>query len=176
MDHLFAHIWKGQQLYLIPTWDPIRCYHSRPEWTWNRCQWRDTLHSPKFQIVYQDLRRGSLTPLQRCSRCILQPQPTRLWLNGGFTSLQKCSRCILQPQPTRLWLKGGFTSLQKCSRCILQPQPTGLWLKGGFIPPQRCRLCIPQPSWLGFTFVLVISIEQSNMKCLPVRKYFLFVS
>ena len=27
-------------------------------------------------MSYQDTRWGSLTPLQRCSRCILQPQPT----------------------------------------------------------------------------------------------------
>ena len=25
----------------------IRCYHSKPEWTWERWQWRDTPHSPK---------------------------------------------------------------------------------------------------------------------------------
>ena len=27
----------------------IRCYHSGPEWTWERWQWRGTSHSPKFQ-------------------------------------------------------------------------------------------------------------------------------
>ena len=27
----------------------IRCYHSGPEWTWERWQWRDTPHSPKLQ-------------------------------------------------------------------------------------------------------------------------------
>ena len=27
----------------------IRCYHSRPEWTWEQWQWRGTPHSPKPQ-------------------------------------------------------------------------------------------------------------------------------
>ena len=35
--------------YLTHRWDPIRCYHSGPEWTWERWQWRDTTHSPKLQ-------------------------------------------------------------------------------------------------------------------------------
>ena len=43
-----------------------------------------------------------LTPLQRCSRYILQPQLTGPqdtdW--GSLAPLQRCSRCILQPQPT----------------------------------------------------------------------------
>ena len=55
---------------------------------------------------------GSLTPLQTCSQCILQPQLTGPLDNhwershihdtqwGSLTPLQKCSRCILQPQPT----------------------------------------------------------------------------
>ena len=29
--------------------DPISCYHSGPEWTWERWQWRATLHSSKLQ-------------------------------------------------------------------------------------------------------------------------------
>ena len=28
---------------------PIRCYHSGPEWTRERCQWRGTPHPPKLQ-------------------------------------------------------------------------------------------------------------------------------
>ena len=108
---------------------------------------------------------GSLTPLQRCSQCLLQ-HPTADWATGhslmegvlllcrdavgvfystpsrlgyctlvegeGLTPLQRCSRCILQHPPSRLgyWtlVEGGsLTPLQRCSRCILQqPQPTGL--------------------------------------------------
>ena len=60
----------------------------------------------------EPLLRWGLTPLQRCSRCILQPQPTRpRWFNviirtlvGGefFAPLQRCSRYILLLQPTGL--------------------------------------------------------------------------
>ena len=48
-------------------------------------------------------REGSLTPLQRCSQCILQcPSQLdhRTLVDGESpTSLQKCSWCILQPPP-----------------------------------------------------------------------------
>ena len=65
----------------------IRCYHSGPEWTWERWQWRGTPHSPKlqhcwnltirlFSVISRALVGGGLIPLQRSSRCILQPQPT----------------------------------------------------------------------------------------------------
>ena len=66
----------------------IRCYYSGPEWTWERWQWRGTPHSPKLQHCWNLTIRlfsaisrtliggGGLTPLQRSSRCILQPQPT----------------------------------------------------------------------------------------------------
>ena len=64
-----------------------RCYHSGPEWTWERWQWRGTPHSPKlqdcwnltirlFSVISRTLVGVCLTPLQRSSRCILQPQPT----------------------------------------------------------------------------------------------------
>ena len=72
----------------------IRCYHAGPEWTWERRQWRGTPHSPKlqhcwnltirlFSVISRILiGRGGLTPLQRSSRCILQPQPTgqKIWI------------------------------------------------------------------------------------------------
>ena len=65
----------------------IRCYHSGPEWTWEQWQWRGTPHSPKlqhcwnltirlFSVISRTLVSGGLTPLQRCSQCILQPQLT----------------------------------------------------------------------------------------------------
>ena len=65
-----------------------------PEWTWERWQWRVTPHSPKlqhcwnltirlFSVIFRTLvRGGGLTPLQRCSQCILQPQ-----LTGQYTDL-----------------------------------------------------------------------------------------
>ena len=50
----------------------MRCYHSRPEWTWVRWQWRGTLHSPKlhrcwnltirlFSVIYRILVRGGVS-------------------------------------------------------------------------------------------------------------------
>ena len=63
----------------------LRCNHSRPEWTWERCQWRSTSHSPKlrhhrkltiilFSVISRTVIVGGSTTLQRCSRCILQPK------------------------------------------------------------------------------------------------------
>ena len=65
-------------------WDPIRSYHSEPEWTWERCQWSFTPHSLLYRdavvVFYSPSRLGhqyyrwwALNPLQRCSRCILHP-------------------------------------------------------------------------------------------------------
>ena len=68
-------------------------------------------------VSYPGYLLGSLTPLQRCSWCILQPQPTR-------------------PQDT-YW--GSLTPLQRCSWCILQPQPTGLGIKREDDPNIRCN-------------------------------------
>ena len=65
--------------------------------------------------------QGSPTPLQRYSRCILQPKPTGS--RGGLTPLQRYSRCILQPQPTGP--RGSLTPLQRYSRYILQPSRLG---------------------------------------------------
>ena len=66
--------------------DSIRCYHSKPEWTRKQRQWRGTLLSQSSNIIEDSLSDclvltrghllGSLTPLQKCSWYILQPQPT----------------------------------------------------------------------------------------------------
>ena len=59
--------------YLTHSYSPIRCYHSRPEWTWERWQWRSTPHSPKlqhscnltsrlFNVINRTLVRGGLFP------------------------------------------------------------------------------------------------------------------
>ena len=68
------------QFCLTQRWNPIRRYHTRPEWTLEQWQLRGTPHSPKVkhQIVLRQFRTlivGGLTLLQRSSRCILQPQP-----------------------------------------------------------------------------------------------------
>ena len=48
-------------------------------------------------LTIQDTDWGSLTPLQKCSRCILQPKQTEphdtRW--GSLTPQQRCSWCIL---------------------------------------------------------------------------------
>ena len=49
ISHLFALSLNVKQLYLTHRWDPIRCYHSGPEWIWEWWQWRGTLHSPKLK-------------------------------------------------------------------------------------------------------------------------------
>ena len=41
--------------------------------------------------------RGSFTPLQRSSRCILQPHPIEPLVGKDLTPLQRSSQCILQP-------------------------------------------------------------------------------
>ena len=71
--------------------DPIRGYHSGPEWTKELRQWRGILHFPKLQYYWSLTIRlfsvisgrslWGVTPLQRYSQCILQPQLTgHLWL------------------------------------------------------------------------------------------------
>ena len=70
---------------------------------------------------------------KRTSRSILHPHPTR-W---GLIPLQRFSRCILQPQPTELpgHVVGSLTPLQKCSRCILlAPSLSVDWATFCFVP------------------------------------------
>ena len=48
------------------------------------------LLEPHYQIVLghvSDISRGSITPLQRCNQCILQPQPTGPGYPGYETKL-----------------------------------------------------------------------------------------
>ena len=99
----------------------------------------------------QAIRLGSLTPLQRYNRCILQPQPTETrW--GCFTHRKRCSACFFFCSSMRMghpghslresypptviqsvysvapadWANwGSLSTLQRCSRYILHPQPTG---------------------------------------------------
>ena len=56
ISHLFAfnlnvklHNLNIRQFYLTHRQDPIRCYHSNPEWTWKQWLWKCTPHSPKLQ-------------------------------------------------------------------------------------------------------------------------------
>ena len=118
----------------------------------------------------QDTRWGSLTPLQRSSWCILQPQLTgpqdTRW--GSLTSLQRSSRCILQPQLTgpqdTRW--GSITPLQRSSQCILQPQLTGpqdtRW--GSLNPLQRSSVYSTAPADWAKDFWAHHVISISNLR------------
>ena len=92
-------------------------------------------------------RWGSLTPFQRCSRCILQPQSTGPSLRQSYPFSEMQSVYSTAPVDWALvgavlplfrdavgvfyslsrlgprW--GSLTPFQICSRCILQPQSTG---------------------------------------------------
>ena len=76
-----------KQFYLTHRLDPIRCYHSKSEWTWEQWQWRGIQHSAKLPdwcltirlfVSYPRHSLGESYSLQRCCQCILQPQPTGL--------------------------------------------------------------------------------------------------
>ena len=47
ISHLFTY-----RLNVKPLFDPIRCYHFGPEWTWEWWQWRDTQHYLKLQYYW----------------------------------------------------------------------------------------------------------------------------
>ena len=49
ISHLFTYSLNVKQFYLTNRFDPIRCYHSGPEWTWEHWQWKGTLHFLKVQ-------------------------------------------------------------------------------------------------------------------------------
>ena len=85
ISHLFACSLNITRFYLRYRLDPIRCYHSEPKLTWDWWQLRGNLHYPKlyhyrsliirlFIVISRILLGGSVTPLQRCSWCILQLQ------------------------------------------------------------------------------------------------------
>ena len=49
MSHLCACSLIVKQFYLTHRYDPIRCCHSRPEWSWDWWQWRGILHFSELQ-------------------------------------------------------------------------------------------------------------------------------
>ena len=110
---------------------PSDCFMSYPGHWLGR---RRTYPSAEMQSVY------STAPVEWASHQIVlcHTQDTG-WGGGELTPPQRCSRCILQPQSSgpaiRLFYviprtlvggKGELTPLLRCSRCILQPQPIGL--------------------------------------------------
>ena len=88
ISHLFAYSLNVKQFYLTHRQNPIRCYHSRPKWTWKQWQRRSTQHfwslnMRLFSVIYRTLiGEEGLTLLQRWSQCIL-PHPD--WLGCLIT-------------------------------------------------------------------------------------------
>ena len=113
-----------------------------------------------FDFIYRKLIVRSLTPLQRCSRCIIQPQPTGLsiqdtrWEILPSTEMQS----VYSVAPIDLAVKsrtltGGFypsTEMQS----VYSVAPTDLAVKsrtltGGFYPSTEMQSMYSEPSRLG---------------------------
>ena len=76
--------------------NPIRWYHSGPEWTWKQLQWGGALHFLKhylsltislFSVISRTLVVRGLTPLQRSSWCILHLQLSEFHALGTYVWL-----------------------------------------------------------------------------------------
>ena len=122
--------------------DPIRCYHSKPEWTWEWWQWRGTLHSPKLQHYWSLTLSDCLVSYPGHSKS--ESYPSAEMQSVYFTAsadwaliegvLPLCRDAVsvfyslsqLGPH----W--GSLTPLQRCSQSILQPQPTGPSLRESY--------------------------------------------
>ena len=96
------------------------------------CRDAVSIFSSPSQLRHRTLVGGSLTPLQRCSQCILQSQPTETQDTCGRESYRQCIFQLGQ-LGHRTLVGGSLTPLQRRSQCILQPQLTGLgelWILG----------------------------------------------
>ena len=142
----------------------MRCYHSGPEWTWERLHRRGTLHSVKlqhywsltvrlFSVINRTLVERVLPLCREAVGVFCSPsrQGHRTLAAGSYPSVEKQSVCSATPadRATGHSLQG-LTPLQRSSQCVLQPQPTG---------PQdtRCR-------------VLPLCREAVNVFCNPSRQ------
>ena len=90
--NLFAFSLNVKQFYLTHREDPIWCYCSGSEWTWEQWQWKSTPHPPKLYHQDTRLEEGGHTHLQRCSPCILQLHPTGLGCPEYYTKLHPMMR------------------------------------------------------------------------------------
>ena len=71
------------------------------EYTQEPCQWRDTPHSTKLYHYWSLTIKLNLTPQQRCSRCILQTQPTGPSIHRGKPEeklLESIELCLTWPK------------------------------------------------------------------------------
>ena len=92
------------------------CYHSGPEWTWERWQWTCNLHSPKlqhywnltirlFRVISRTLFERVVLPLCREAVGVFYtpyPLGKHVWNSGGYN----CFLSILRIIP---WWRAFFT-------------------------------------------------------------------
>ena len=110
----------------------IRCYHSRPEWTWEQWQWRDTPHSLNlqgwspanrwFNVIFQDtcLWGGSYS-----SAISVFYSPSWLgWAMKGYLALCRSLEmelAVLCPIQNTLQGDGSHPTARRYSQHILSP-------------------------------------------------------
>ena len=143
------------------------------------------LGSDGFVSYPEHLLGGGFTPLQRCSLCIIQPQPTGLrWFcvisrtligwrfypsaemqSVYYTAPANWAQMVLCHIQDTHWME--VLPLCRDAVCVLY-SPTQLGsdgfvsypehsLGGGFTPLQRCSQCILQPQPTGLRWFCVIS-------------------
>ena len=122
-----------------------------------------------YLVSYQDTRWGSLTPLQWCSWCILQPQPTRPEEKGTLFSINYrfikktiwwCSRYIQQTQPNGLGKKK-----RKRKKELLQ----NTWN----VPSRKCAWLVKPCSNMTSGWELLRVLYNSPLFLLKQKKTFL---
>ena len=126
LKYFFQSVWK------ILSSPCIRCYHSSPEWTWERWQWRGTLDFLKLQYYWsftirwfgiksRRLRRGGLLLCKDAIGVFYRPRLTGLliWL----TRLGTWGTTKRECQGDQAFLWQPHTSLNSCV-----PTPTIKWL------------------------------------------------
>ena len=90
---MLTHTLNVRQFYLTHRWDPIRCYHSKSEWTKEQWQWRGTQYSPKLQDWSLTIRLFSVI-----SRTLVWGVlPLCIAAEGAVGIFGKCQACGLWP-------------------------------------------------------------------------------
>ena len=110
--HLLALSLNVKHFSLTHRLDHSRCYQFGPEWSRKRWQWMSTWPSLKLQDYWILTIRLSYTGhslvgvLQRCSRCILQAQLTRLysWRDWSKVRYQGWRKKLIISVGGRCWV------------------------------------------------------------------------
>ena len=103
---LFALSLNVKQFYLTHRVNPIRCYHSGPEWTREHWQWRSTLYSPKLQHYWSLLIRlfnaiprtfigGEVVPLSRDAVGLFVCPSWLGYVKMSTHNTQVCIKCLV---------------------------------------------------------------------------------